>query len=125
MSRANHRGINLSWNAANTLRRASLTLSRWGELECGDSNDYQSFSLERDEVTERPYMVIRPYDSNKVQRYPVADRESGAIKRVARLCNDSGLFYFHQTDPRGVALYVSNVPLTDQNYSTVGIPCEV
>ena len=125
MARANRRGIAISFIAANILRRASLTLSRWGELECGDSDNYKSWSIERDETTEKPFMVVHPHDGNRSRRYPVADRENGAIKRIARLCADSGLYYYHQTDPRGVSLYVASVPLNDQNYSADGLPCEV
>jgi len=124
-SRANRRGIELSWVAANILRRASMTLTRWAELECGDSDNYKSWAIERDETTEKPYMVIHAHDSNKSRRYPIADRENGAIKRVASLCATYGLYFYHQTDPRGVSLYVSTVPLNDQNYSTEGVPCEV
>ena len=36
----------ISWEHANTLRRISMTLQRWGELECGDGNDYASWRSE-------------------------------------------------------------------------------
>jgi hypothetical protein len=58
----------------------------------------------------------------KVRRTAIADRESGALKRIAKLCAEHKFYFFHQTDPRGCALYVSNLPLTDNNY-THGVAC--
>jgi hypothetical protein len=116
LERARNRGINLDFNAINTLRRAELTLHRWFELECGDGNDYASWSLERDEKTDKPYKVVYPHDSNKVRRYLVPDREKGAMRRVESLCKEKGLYFFVQTDPRGCALYINNEPLTDSDY---------
>ena len=115
-------GVNISINDARTLRRAEKTLHRWSELECGNSNDYASWCIERDELTDKPYMVTHPHKGS-VRRRPVPDRERGAIKRVAALCERLGLHYFHQTDPRGCSLYVAAVELTDNNYSSRGVAC--
>lgn len=30
--------------------------------------------------------------------------------------NEQKLYFYHQSDPRGVALFVSNVPLNEKNY---------
>jgi len=114
-------GIALSLDTCETLRRAELTLQRWAELECGDSNDFASWAIERDEQTGKPYRVTYPHNSDKVRRYATPDREKGALRRV----KDTGLYFYHQTDPRGAALYVANVPLNDQNYSTAGVCCAV
>jgi hypothetical protein len=117
-------GVSLTFAQAHALRRAELTLQRWAELECGDSNDYASRGLERDEATGRPYMVVIPHKGDgKARRYPVADRERGALKRVASVCKDAGLNFYHQCDPRGCALYVGSVALTDNNYSGTGVAC--
>lgn len=120
LSRLASRGINVDFDVAHTLRRAELTLHRWGELECGDGNDYASWAIERDETTGKPYMCRYPHNG-KMSRYPVPDREKGALRRVAA----TGLHFYHQTDPRGAALYVSNEPLTDQNYSSSGVCCAI
>lgn len=109
-------GKQLDMDVVNTLRRASLTLHRWAELECGDGNNYASWAIERDETTGKPYMCRYPYDG-KMSRYVVADRERGALKRVEKLCAAHGLHYFHQTDPRGCSLYVAAEALTDSNYN--------
>ncbi len=111
LSRLEKAGI--SYEHANALRRISMTLQRWGELECGDGNDYCSWSIERDEVTDKPYMVTYPHNG-KSRRRPVADREKGALKRLqAIMSKHPDLLAYHQTDPRGCAVYLvrkSDVP---------------
>ena len=104
---------------ARMLRRASLTLHRWSELECGDGNDYSSWAIERDEATNIPYMVTYPH-TGKTRRYRIADREKGALRRVEKFCKAHGFYFFHQTDPRGCALYISAEPMSDSDYSNKG-----
>jgi hypothetical protein len=102
----------ISWDDAHALRRASMTLQRWFELECGDGNDYASWAVERDETTDKPYMVRHIYASanrgkDASSRTPIADREKGARKRIAKiLASYPGLSAYVQTDPRGCALYI-------------------
>ena len=99
-------GAGISWEHANILRRISMTLQRWGELECGDGNDWASWAIERDEQTGKPYMVRYPHDG-KPRRTPVADREKGALKRLqAIMSHYPNYVAYHQTDPRGCAVYV-------------------
>lgn len=111
LSRLQTAGI--SYEHANALRRISMTLSRWGELECGDGNDYCSWAIERDETTGKPYMVTYPHDG-KSRRTPVADRERGALKRLQAIVSHyPDYMAYHQTDPRGCAVYMvrkSDVP---------------
>ena len=116
------RGISLAFDDANTLRRAELTLQRWAEQECGDGNDYQSWAIERDEQTQKPFMVYYRFTEKNPRRVRIADREAGALRRVADVCKRNALHFFHQTDPRGCMLYVSNEPLTDTAY-TNGVSC--
>ena len=100
------RGISLSFDEANTLRRAELTLQRWAEGECGSSGMYNSWAIERDEKTEIPYMVIHPH-KGKTHKYRIADREKGALKRLAAvMSNYPALSTYVQGDPRGASLYV-------------------
>lgn len=98
------------------LRRCSMTLHRWHELECGDGNNWASWCLERDEATGIPYMVTYPH-TGKSRRSRVADRETSTLKRVKRICAEAGLYFYVQADPRGCALFVGLEPLNDQNYS--------
>jgi len=94
---------------ADKLRLAQLTLHRWNELECGDGNERASWSIERDEETGKPYMVTHPH-SGPSRRHRIADREAGALKRIAAvLANHGTIWSYHQTDPRGCALYVGRV----------------
>ena len=95
------------------LRRISITLQRWHELECGIDGGV----IERDDDTGRPY-----WKSERTgRRVPVADRETGARKRLRRILSDcntrrwigsgesiakSALSAYIQTDPRGAALYI-------------------
>jgi hypothetical protein len=118
IGRASSYGIELTFAQANILRRAQLTLRRWYELECGDGNDYASWSIERDEQTGIPRLVTYPHQGElKSFARKVPDREAGARKRVAEVCTEAGLYFYHQTDPRGCALYVSREPLPDNNYT--------
>jgi hypothetical protein len=104
---------------ANILRRAERTLHRWAELECGDGNAYASRAIERDEDTGTPYMVRYQHSSvnHSATRTRIPDREAGALRRVAALCAVKGWYHWHQTDPRGCALYISREPLTDATYT--------
>ena len=104
--------------AARTLRRAQLTLHRWAEEMCngtiqraGEQCDGQPFR-HYGTGTKGPFLTVK-----------CPDREAGALRRVAEVCKAAGLHYYHQTDPRGCALYVSAEPLTDQNYSSRGVAC--
>ena len=110
------RGIRLTADEANTLRRAALTLQSWGEAECGDSNNYASWAIERDEETGIPYRVVYPH-RGAVSRTRIPDREAGALRRVAKICRARGIYYHHQTDPRGAPLYVAAHPIDATNYT--------
>lgn len=102
-------GFNLSESIH--LRRISMTLRRWFELECGNDRG----AIERDETTGKPYFL----SARSGLRSPVADREAGAMRRLARIMKDVNarraanasphappLATYIQTDPRGAALYI-------------------
>jgi len=98
---------------AERLRRISMTLHRWHEMECGDSNDHASWAIERDgdEPDSKPYLVTHPHGRSgepmKSRRTPIADRETGARKRLAAILKRyPALTAYVQTDPRGCALYI-------------------
>jgi len=93
------------------LRRISMTLHRWHELECGDGNNYGSWAIERDDESEKPYMVHHHYrhgqGQDSVSRTAIPDREMGARKRLGKImAGYPGFAAYVQTDPRGCALYV-------------------
>jgi hypothetical protein len=90
--------LGFSSDEADKLRRISMTLHRWCELECGDDGG----CIERDESTGKAYWL----NPNTMRRYPIADRESGAKRRLAKILNGKQLSAYIQTDPRGAALYI-------------------
>jgi len=129
--------LGFTYEEAVSLRRIEMTLQRWGELECGNDNGHASYCVSRDETTGKPYMEVHPHDGGKMRRYAVADREAGALKRLARIvkarnareaakepflagydyARDNGAFVFayHQGDCRGCNLYlVTREQLTEK-----------
>lgn len=99
--------IGITLDDALALRRISMTLQRWYELECGDGNGY----LERDEATGKPIYTncnaryLSPNDPRC--RHIVPDREKGALKRLSTImARYPDLRAYVQTDPRGAALYI-------------------
>ena len=118
--------LGFSSEEASTLRRISMTLHRWHEMECGDGNEYASWCIVRGNKTGgvfeyddagKPYLERHAYTANKPTYTLIADRERGALKRMAAImANHSNLVAYVQGDPRGCALYVGE-GLTDTNYS--------
>jgi len=99
--------IGINRGDAYDLRRIAMTLRRWHELECGT----YSGAIERDEETglcywynaNSRYLDPREYDLGS----RVADRETGALKRLAKImAKYPALSYYVQGDPRGAALYI-------------------
>jgi hypothetical protein len=111
---------------AEALRRISMTLQRWHELECGTGTGQTTISVERngDEPDSKPYKRIQyPTSHGYVdRRYPIADRETGARKRLENIirtrngrdraiggpdCTRQGeVSAYIQGDPCGAALYI-------------------
>ena len=88
----------IDFDDALALRRISMTLHRWHELECG--SDYGC--VERDEVTGKTFSV-----TSSGKRFPTPDRETGALKRLAKIMAAyPALSAYVQGDPRGAALYI-------------------
>lgn len=99
--------LGFTFDECEKLRRISMTLHRWHELECGNSNNWASWAIERDEETDIPYLVTHHYNQNKPTRRRVADRETGAKKRLAAILESKpGISAYIQGDPRGAALYI-------------------
>ena len=88
---------------AQQLRGIAMTFSRWDEHECNGE-------IERDEATGKPFRRTE-YQSRggswKVNRYPLADREAGAQRRLdAILAAHPELAAYRQGDPRGCSVYI-------------------
>lgn len=122
------------------LRRISMTLRRWHELECGTGEGQRTWHVEREgpDGDGKPVMVTNYPTAQgwKQDRHPIADREAGALRRLARImarrnghrhwcsqvapmapgriaergpCNcdkPQPVSAYVQTDPRGTALYI-------------------
>lgn len=114
------------------LRRISMTLHRWHELECGNSNNYASWVIirgdwEKHDARRAPRQpdgsrwpkvfkhdeagksfLKRLAHTEKGATYtPIADRERGALKRLGKImARYPGFAYYVQGDPRGCALYI-------------------
>ncbi len=121
----------ISYDDAISLRRISLTLHRWHELECGDGDNYGSWCITRGERLPKvngkenfrhnddgkPYLEYHPY-SGMVSYSPIPDREKGARKRLATImARYPGFAAYVQTDPRGCALYILPPGVDAENYN--------
>ena len=105
--------LGFTYQEANQLRRISMTLRNWFELECGTENAAgSSISIEREENGEgKPFQRVQfmGCDGKWIdRRFPVADRESGARRRLARIMESRKrrLVAYVQTDCRGASLYI-------------------
>lgn len=108
--------LGISYSDAVDLRRISMTLHRWHELECGDSNDYASWTISRGRKVNgvfehdddgAPFDERHIHSENKARFTPIPDRERGALKRLAAImARYPTLSYYVQGDPRGAALYI-------------------
>lgn len=103
--------VGITHDDAVKLRRISLTLRKWHEYECGTGDGQTTRSIERDgdEPDSKPYMRLQyPTRTGYVdRRWPIADRETGARKRLAAImAKYPGMSAYVQGDPRGAALYI-------------------
>jgi hypothetical protein len=100
--------LGFTFQETETLRRAEMTLHRWHELECGNSNVYgTSYSLNRNKETGKPFMEYHHRDGRTAQSaYP--DKEKGALQRIAETLKgkENIVGFYQQGDPRGCALYI-------------------
>lgn len=108
--------LGFTFEEGQQLRRIEMTLHRWAEAECNGE-------IERRDSDNKPERVIQsraPGFSN--HHYPIADREAGALKRLKAIVDARNhrcqpvemntpqagewIEFYHQTDPRGCALYL-------------------
>lgn len=94
----------ISEEDARALRRISMTLHRWHELECGNE---RGEAVERDEATKLPYLTFDTGQNGKRGRTRIPDRETAALKRLEKIIKGyPGFAYYVQGDPRGSALFI-------------------
>jgi len=93
--------LGIDYDDATALRRIAMTLHRWHELECGDGTG----CIERDDDTGKTFWLNA--SPGMYRRYPIADRETGARRRLAKImAKYPTLTAYVQGDPRGAALYI-------------------
>jgi hypothetical protein len=107
--------LGFTFDECEKMRRISMTLHRWHELECGDSNSFASWAIERDEETKIPYIVkhLHGQGVSKTYRTRIPDRETGARRRLSEIIKTRNertkatpVETYIQGDPRGAALYI-------------------
>ena len=118
-----------SYEDACALRRISMTLHRWHELDCGTGEGQTTFSVERDgdEPDSKPFMRMQyPSHNGYVdKRWPIPDREACAKRRLAAImARHPDCRVYIQSDPRGCALYILTPEMLarwpdDQDLSTI------
>lgn len=94
--------VGISQQEADQLRRLELILHRWAERECAGE-------IQWDAETGKTYRVSQAYlnGNGEYKHWPTPDRETGALRRLAVIMAAHGeLIAYHQTDPRGCALYI-------------------
>jgi hypothetical protein len=101
---------------ADELRRIAMTLHRWHELECGDGNDFASWTIARGHKKNgafeyddngAPYLERHSHTSNGATYHRIPDRERGALKRLNKIvAKYPGYSAYVQGDPRGAPLYI-------------------
>src|SRR5687768_1197115 len=86
--------LGISHDDAIALRRIAMTLHRWHELECGDSNNYSSWSIVRGRKSGaefeyddngKPYLERHFHDGGKCRYEALSDRERGARNRLGAI----------------------------------------
>lgn len=94
-------GYGISRDDIEALRRIEMTLRRWSERECNGE-------VEVDVDTGKANAVhVSNVPGTDHQRWPIPNREAGALRRLsAIMARYPHLRAYHQTDPRGCALYV-------------------
>ena len=99
--------LGIDYDDAKALRRISMTLRRWYELECGTEAGH----IERNEQTGKPMFYnarARYLQANDPRAWSIIpDREKGALKRLGNImAKYPELKPYVQTDPRGASLYI-------------------
>ena len=107
--------LGVSKEDADALLRIERTLHRWAERECNGEvetdDDGKAWRL----------------SAVSAHRFAIPNREAGALRRLkAIMARYPALAAYHQTDPRGCALYIAKREAIgqrnlDECYSSVGV----
>jgi len=97
-----------TYDETTALLKAERALRKWGELACGTGVGNRSVHVFRDE-SGKPFYRVQYFHAGKWREsiQPKRDTEKLALAKVdAIMANKPGFRAYHQTDPRGCALYV-------------------
>ena len=107
------RSAGISRKDAESLRRISMTLRRWYELECGLDGycivrgKWNAISKEFEYGDAGKPHYEYSSGMGRTRYHLIPDREAGALKRLnAIMARYPGLGYYIQGDPRGAPLYI-------------------
>jgi hypothetical protein len=90
------------------LLKAERALRKWGELECGTGDGNRSVHVFRDK-SGKPFYRVQYFHAGQWREsiQPKRDTEKAALAKVdAIMARKTGFRAYHQTDPRGCALYI-------------------
>jgi hypothetical protein len=105
--------LGVSWSDAETLRLISVRLHSWDERLCNDTEEDEDGTA---------YRLTNLGGPGPIMRWKCPNRGRGALARLAKIAaRYPNLTFFHQSDPRGAALYVGPEGMTDCNYSSMGV----
>ncbi len=94
-------GWRISRDDLEALRRIEMTLHRWAERECNGEVEVDENGV--------AHATFKDSESGR-EREQVPNREAGALRRLASILTSyPHLRAYHQTDPRGCALYLYRV----------------
>lgn len=102
--------LGLTFQDIESLRRDAMRLTRWAENECNGL-------IERDAETDKVFRVYNTEGPGPIKRFPTADRETPAKKRVSNILAARGLVPYFQGDPRGEPIYILTKDQNPDNYT--------
>jgi hypothetical protein len=101
------------------LKRLAKIIHKWNEDECNGAIQWHGDN----EETPKRYFQDR-YGCFTIPGPTIQDKERQSIESARAIASKHGLSIYHQTDPRGVALYVYNAAEVkgsiDELYSIIG-----
>lgn len=112
--------------AFNLLCSLERRLHKWAEDECNGRIQWEEDPLTGEEIP-RLHHLDR-YGSYTVRGGVIPNREATYLAQAANIAAQCGGLVYHQSDPRGCALYfyrpsdIQGLPI-DQCYSGVALPC--
>jgi len=104
-----------------SLKRLAKIIHKWNEDECNGAIKWHGDN----EETPKRYFQDR-YGCFTIPGPTIQDKEKQSVESARKIAARHGLSIYHQTDPRGVALYVYNAADSkgriDELYSSIGKP---